>query len=167
MEHRGVLLLHAHGTAPAPDIPGDGVDLRNVKQLDGLLPHRFGGLLQIQIFRHRHFKYIDALGGSPGHQRLEPPGRVLSQRLGHMDAILPGALRALALLVKMGGVRDLFLVQNPHHIRLLFLVLCHKLTSKYTRPPGHTGCPGGSAVPWVLRRSAPPPERPPPAPDWP
>lgn len=67
---------------------------------------------------------------APGHQGLEAPGRVLAKGLRHVDAVLPGALRPLAVLIEPGGVGDLLLVQDPHHIGLFlfFFAIAHTST---------------------------------------
>ena len=69
------------------DVPGEGEELLAVEHGDGLLPHRLGGLLQVQGGRHRDVKDIVSPGGPFCHQGFEHLGRVDPQILGHRHSV--------------------------------------------------------------------------------
>ena len=110
-----------------------------MEHLYRLLPHCAGGFFEVQALRNRHLKHIDSLGRSPGHQGLEGAGRVHAGGLCHMNAVLSGVVWSLPTVVEVGRIWDLLLIQNPHHVGLLFLVLCHISHLKiYTPARTHT-----------------------------
>ena len=93
-----------------------------------LLPHGLGRLLEIQFLRHRDDKHIVTALGPMGHQRLEYAGRILSQRLRHGHAVH----RLISMGIVPGLIGDLLLIQNAHHIGLLFFHSYHTfLTAGY------------------------------------
>ena len=103
------------------DIARQGQQLLLGQHDDGLLPHRPGRLLQVEVFRHRDIEHIVCPAGALRHQRFEYRRRVLSQRGRHRHAV-KGAVG----VVGKGGIGDLLLLQRPHDVGLFFLVLGHR-----------------------------------------
>ena len=120
VEHRGELLLHAHGAAPAVDVARQTQQLLLGQHGHGLLSHGPGSLLQIKVLRHGDVEHIVPAGRTLRHQCLEHMGGVLPQCRRHGHAV-NGAVR----VVGVSGVGDLLLVQRAHHVGLFFFMLCH------------------------------------------
>ncbi len=58
VDDRAELLAHADGRAAAVDVAGQGQQLAAGNHGDGLLPHRRGGLLQVQLLGHGHHEHV-------------------------------------------------------------------------------------------------------------
>ena len=75
------------GEQPPWTYPVRGEELLAGEHGDGLLPHRLGGLLQVQGSRHRDVKDIVSPGGPFCHQGFEHLGRVDPQILSHRHSV--------------------------------------------------------------------------------
>ena len=113
-------LLHADGGTAPPDVAGEGGEFLDVDHLDGLLPHGLGRLFEVQLGEDGHHKDVVGLGGPPGHQGLVDLTGVPAQDGGHRGPVhrLP-----FVVGVAVGGIGDLFLIQNAHDVGLFF---CHR-----------------------------------------
>ena len=128
MQHRGVLLFHAHRGTAAADVAGQPQQLFHRGQLHRLLPHGFCRLFQVQALRHGDAEHIDRPACAAGDQRLVDPLHVLPQRPRDVQAVFPVAERAFRLFIRMRRVGNLLLFQNAHDVGFLFLMLfalCH------------------------------------------
>ena len=123
VKKRGILFLHAHGRAAAPDVPGKPQQLLHRHQLHILVPGGSGGLLEVQLAAHGDAEHVDAGFLTPGDQGLKNLLGRHTDGLGGVGAAEIGFVK----FIKLFPAGDSRLLHKAHGV----CFRCHIITGHY------------------------------------